>query len=168
MLRKFRKPVLRWCSNLLHSPHLHPLSLHMIANHNPIGAVLEVTGDVSIEEAEGEAARHNCLQKNVLVAVNQDIGGGTAHITHQPAWAMDHIWAHTPIRHLIHHNLCSSLDFSTPAHCITPPINLMGRDILIKCGASILCGSDGIIVTVPNGTPTNCAMTMIHSGSQMM
>ena len=59
--------------------------------------------EVFVGGTEGEPARHNYLQKDVLGAANQDIGGGNAHITHHRARVMDHLWAHTPIRHPIHH-----------------------------------------------------------------
>lgn len=39
----------------------------------------------------------------------------------------------------------------------------MGRDLLVKCVASVLCGPDGLVVTFPNGYSVNCSMTMIQS-----
>nr|XP_023649555.1 uncharacterized protein LOC111834465 [Paramormyrops kingsleyae] len=32
------------------------------------------------------------------------------------------------------------------------PVNLLGRDVLVKLGASILCSADGLVVTLPKGT----------------
>ena len=48
------------------------------------------------------------------------------------------------------------------------PVNLMGRDLLVKCGASILCGPEGLIVTFPNGQTFNCSVSKLRSHSQMI
>ncbi|XP_029367849.1 uncharacterized protein LOC115049619 [Echeneis naucrates] len=48
------------------------------------------------------------------------------------------------------------------------PVNLLGRDILLKCGASILCSPEGLIVTFPNGYTINCSVSTTHSTSQML
>lgn len=48
------------------------------------------------------------------------------------------------------------------------PVNLLGRDMLLKCGASILCSPDGLIVTFPNGYTVNCSVSTAHSTSQML
>ena len=48
------------------------------------------------------------------------------------------------------------------------PINLMGRDLLIKCGASVLCSTDGLLVTFPNGGKVNCSVTSLQPSSHMM
>ncbi|XP_072573902.1 uncharacterized protein [Paramormyrops kingsleyae] len=41
------------------------------------------------------------------------------------------------------------------------PVNLLGKDMLVKLGASILCSADGLVVTLPEGTRLNCdARTM--------
>lgn len=48
------------------------------------------------------------------------------------------------------------------------PVNLMGRDVLLKCGASILCSPDGLILTFPNGYTVNCSLSTVHSSSQML
>ncbi|XP_069768429.1 uncharacterized protein [Narcine bancroftii] len=48
------------------------------------------------------------------------------------------------------------------------PTNLLGRDLLVKCGASILCGPSGIEITFPNGYSMNCSVTTLHSSSQML
>lgn len=37
------------------------------------------------------------------------------------------------------------------------PVPLLGRDLLIKLGASILCSPDGIIISFPNGMIHNCS-----------
>lgn len=37
------------------------------------------------------------------------------------------------------------------------PVNLMGRDILVKCGATVDCSADGLQVTFPNGHVLNCS-----------
>ncbi|XP_062270837.1 uncharacterized protein LOC133976604 [Scomber scombrus] len=42
-------------------------------------------------------------------------------------------------------------------HSPTVPLNLLGRDLLIKLGASILCSADGLIVTLPDGTRLPCS-----------
>ncbi len=39
------------------------------------------------------------------------------------------------------------------------PVPLLGRDLLIKLGASILCSPQGVIVTFPDGTQVDCAQT---------
>ena len=48
------------------------------------------------------------------------------------------------------------------------PVNLMGRDLLVRSGASILCGPDGLIVTFPNGQTFNCSVSQLQSHSQML
>ncbi len=50
---------------------------------------------------------------------------------------------------LTHSFLCSS----------NAPVPLLGRDLLIKLGASILCSPQGVIVTVPDGTQVDCSQT---------
>ncbi len=39
------------------------------------------------------------------------------------------------------------------------PVPLLGRDLLIKLGASILCSPQGVIVTFPDGTQVDCSQT---------
>ncbi|KAL3980924.1 butyrophilin [Sarotherodon galilaeus] len=39
------------------------------------------------------------------------------------------------------------------------PVNLMGRDLLIKLGATIMCSSDGLSVTLPGGKSLPCLET---------
>lgn len=39
------------------------------------------------------------------------------------------------------------------------PVNLMGRDLLIKLGALIMCGPDGLTVTLKDGTQLPCVAT---------
>ncbi len=39
------------------------------------------------------------------------------------------------------------------------PVPLLGRDLLIKLGASTLCSPQGVIVTFPDGTQVNCSQT---------
>ena len=41
-------------------------------------------------------------------------------------------------------------------HSPTVPMNLLGRDLLVKLGASILCSADGLLVTFPDGTRLPC------------
>lgn len=42
--------------------------------------------------------------------------------------------------------------------------NLLGRDLLIKLGASIKCGPDSLVVQLPDGTAMNCGLaTTSHS-----
>ena len=41
-------------------------------------------------------------------------------------------------------------------HSPTVPMNLLGRDLLVKLGASILCSADGLVVTLPDGTQLPC------------
>lgn len=36
------------------------------------------------------------------------------------------------------------------------PVNLMGRNLLIKLGAAIMCSADGLTVTLPGGTQLAC------------
>lgn len=38
----------------------------------------------------------------------------------------------------------------------TVPVNLLGRDLLTELGATILCGPDGLTVTLPDGTVLHC------------
>ncbi|XP_034083389.1 uncharacterized protein LOC117553517 [Gymnodraco acuticeps] len=69
------------------------------------------------------------------------------------------------------HKLPSSIAGQTFQHpyLLSPqcPANLLGRDILIKANASILCSPDGLKVTFPNGAFYNCSAT-ISSHSQML
>lgn len=37
------------------------------------------------------------------------------------------------------------------------PVNLLGRDLLTKLGATILCSADGLVVTLPDGTLLRCS-----------
>ncbi|KAL3969414.1 B-cell receptor-associated protein 31 [Sarotherodon galilaeus] len=39
------------------------------------------------------------------------------------------------------------------------PVNLMGRDLLMKLGATIMCSADGLIVTLPGGKEFPCLGT---------
>lgn len=48
------------------------------------------------------------------------------------------------------------------------PVNLMGRDLLIKLGATILCGPEGLVVTLPDGTTLNCAATSHMNGQWLL
>lgn len=48
------------------------------------------------------------------------------------------------------------------------PVALLGRDLLIKLGASILCSSDGIIITFPNGKSINCSTNTMSTGGQWL
>lgn len=58
--------------------------------------------------------------------------------------------------------------FSHP-YLLSPqcPANLLGRDILIKTNASILCSPDGLRVSFPDGTSFNCSAP-IGASSQML
>lgn len=51
-------------------------------------------------------------------------------------------------------------------HSPTVPANLLGRDLLIKLGASILCSPDGLAVTLPDHTTLHCSGT--PSGGQYL
>lgn len=44
--------------------------------------------------------------------------------------------------------------FATSSDC---PINLLGRDLLVRTGAAIFCGPEGINVKFPNGSELNCS-----------
>lgn len=44
----------------------------------------------------------------------------------------------------------------------------MGRDILVKSGASILCSPDSVIVRFPNGQSFNCSLGRVRFRSQML
>ncbi|KAI7811686.1 polyprotein [Triplophysa rosa] len=48
------------------------------------------------------------------------------------------------------------------------PIPLLGRDLLIKLGASILCSAEGVIVKFPDGSETNCSLSGHTTDSQWM
>lgn len=50
-------------------------------------------------------------------------------------------------------------------HSPKTPVNLMGRDILLKTRATILCGSVGITVRFPNGTEFSCNHQVIGDDS---
>ena len=47
------------------------------------------------------------------------------------------------------------------------PVNLMGCDVLVKCGASVLCGPDGLTVTFPDRTSFQCSAQPISPTTQM-
>ena len=47
------------------------------------------------------------------------------------------------------------------------PVNLMGCDVLVKCGASVLCGPDGLTVTFPDRTSFQCSAQPITPTTQM-
>ncbi|XP_056913633.1 uncharacterized protein LOC130539351 [Takifugu flavidus] len=49
--------------------------------------------------------------------------------------------------------------FVISPHC---PINLLGRDLLVRTGAAILCGDKGLVVQFPNGMKLNCCIP--HQG----
>lgn len=55
--------------------------------------------------------------------------------------------------------------FVISSHC---PINLLGRDLLVKTGAAILCGDTGLVVRFPNGTELNCLMPHKGMKGQML
>ncbi|XP_047234178.1 uncharacterized protein LOC124875827 isoform X2 [Girardinichthys multiradiatus] len=42
------------------------------------------------------------------------------------------------------------------------PVNLLGRDLLVKLGASVLCGTDGLTVTFPDGSSLACGQMLQH------
>lgn len=48
------------------------------------------------------------------------------------------------------------------------PLCLLGRDILTKTNASILCSPDGLTVTFPDGTTIPCSMTSFGFGQWLM
>lgn len=48
------------------------------------------------------------------------------------------------------------------------PVPLMGRDLLTKLGASILCSPDGIVVRFPDGHTVNCSLSSTETGNQWM
>ncbi|MGL4615480.1 MAG: hypothetical protein ACRCVV_16575 [Shewanella sp.] len=49
------------------------------------------------------------------------------------------------------------------------PTNLLGRDLLVKLGAEILCSPEGIIVTMKNGITMNCSiMTTMRTHGQWL
>lgn len=50
-------------------------------------------------------------------------------------------------------------------HC---PMNLVGRDLLVKTGAAILCGFDGIQVRFPDGTELNCSASTPGATCRML
>ena len=49
----------------------------------------------------------------------------------------------------------------------TCPVNLMGRDMLQKLGAEILCGPDGLTVCLPDGTELHCNDKTVFTSSQI-
>ncbi|XP_048853493.1 uncharacterized protein LOC125721578 [Brienomyrus brachyistius] len=48
------------------------------------------------------------------------------------------------------------------------PVNLLGRDMLVKLGASILCNADGLVVTLPEGTRLPCDGATGGTGQWLM
>ncbi|XP_032437007.1 uncharacterized protein LOC116731404 [Xiphophorus hellerii] len=69
-----------------------------------------------------------------------------------------------------------TLPISTPLHTVvgrqrvshpfvcspSSPVNLLGRDLLIALGATILCGPDGLLVTFPDGSSHACTEVYTH------
>ena len=53
-------------------------------------------------------------------------------------------------------------------HSQDSPISLLGRDLLMKLGAEILCSPEGITLTFPNGTSFNCSVSTPLLGPQML
>lgn len=51
---------------------------------------------------------------------------------------------------------------------VNVPVNLLGRDLLIKLGATILCSPDGLIVTLPDGTNLNCDQNVAEAGQWLV
>lgn len=77
---------------------------------------------------------------------------------------------HLPLTHpLTSHIPLAEQTFShqyiASPHC---PVNLMGRDILVKTGASILCSADGLLVTFPNGQTFNCSLGGVILNKNML
>lgn len=48
------------------------------------------------------------------------------------------------------------------------PLNLCGRDLLVKLGATILCHPRGLVITWPDGSQTPCGHTTLTSGIYVM
>ena len=48
------------------------------------------------------------------------------------------------------------------------PVNLLGRDLLIKLGANILCSPDGLTVTLPDGTSAVCGPETTRKGQYLV
>lgn len=48
------------------------------------------------------------------------------------------------------------------------PVNLRGRDLLFKMGASIMCSPDGLVMTCPDGTRINCSATQSSTHGQWL
>ena len=48
------------------------------------------------------------------------------------------------------------------------PVNLLGRDLLIKMGVTILCSADGLVMTFPDGHSMNCSVSNNHTGNFLM
>ena len=70
----------------------------------------------------------------------------------------------TPLRVSVGHQELSHSFLSSP----DAPMNLMGRDLLIKLGATILCSPDGLIVTMPTGESINCSVGDPGEGNYLM
>ncbi|MGL5955776.1 MAG: hypothetical protein ACRC0X_04125 [Brevinema sp.] len=64
---------------------------------------------------------------------------------------------------IAHQSLKHTFLFSSNA-----PVPLLGRDLLIKVGASILCTSDGVIVSFPSGQRVNCSLEGHTEGNQWL
>lgn len=48
------------------------------------------------------------------------------------------------------------------------PVNLLGRDLLVALGASILCGPTGLSVTLPNGQSLTCREEVMGHGQWLV
>lgn len=53
-------------------------------------------------------------------------------------------------------------------HSPSVPMNLLGRDLLIKLGATILCSADGLVVVMPDGSHLPCSGRMENITGQYL
>ncbi|KAI4874220.1 hypothetical protein NFI96_032033, partial [Prochilodus magdalenae] len=64
--------------------------------------------------------------------------------------------------------LVTRIGHQTLSHSPAVPTNLLGRDLLIKLGATILCSPDGLEVRLPDGTRLPCNGGPRHDGQYLI
>ncbi len=114
--------------------------MEIVVNATPLKALVD-TGATYSTVTRGIITNEDLSDKTVGV---MGFSGGLEH------WPMT---KQLPVK-IIKQSLTHSFLYSSNA-----PVPLLGRDLLIKLGASILCSPQGVIVTFPDGTRVDCSQT---------
>ncbi len=114
--------------------------MEIVVDNKPLMALVD-TGATYSTVTRGTITDTDLSDKTVGV---MGFSGGLEH------WPMTkQLTVQVANQSLPHSFLCSS----------NAPVPLLGRDLLIKLGASILCSPQGVIVTFPDGTQVDCSQT---------